>query len=69
MATKAYQRYMELASRMYKHLSDGTEESASQTLEIEKEQTELWEKMTDEERLFADENILRTALYLKGKKR
>lgn len=64
--TEAYIEYMKMANNLYEHLKNGTLETPEESIEIEKRQNILWEQMTDEEKMYADEQILRTVLWIKG---
>lgn len=66
--TTAYVEYMSMADRLFEHIKNGTVENPEEKIETEKNQNILWEQMTEDERINADDTISRTVLYLKGNK-
>ena len=66
MPTDAYCEYMSMANKLFEHIRNGTTESIEESVKIEKRQAELWEKMTDNEKIDADDTVLRTVIYLKA---
>ena len=64
--TKAFEEYMRMADKLYVHLKNKTQETEEEAKRITKRQEVLWNEMTDEEKLYADEQVLRTAIYVKS---
>lgn len=66
MPTKAYCEYMAMADKLFEHIRNGTTESELEAAKTEKMQKELWDQMTTDERIEADDTVLRTVIYLKA---
>lgn len=64
----AYHAYMKLANNLFEHLRNDTEETPEEKKEVEEKGKILWEQMSDDERSYADEQILRTVIWIKGSK-
>lgn len=69
MSSEAYHAYMRLATNLFEHLKNDTEETPEEKKEVEEKGKILWEQMTDEEKMYADEQILRTVLWIRGSKK
>lgn len=66
MPTNAYCEYMAMADKLFEHIRNGTTESEIEAVKTEKKQQELWDQMTVDERIEADDTVLRTVIYLKS---
>jgi len=64
--TKAFEEYMRMADKLYVHLKNKTQETEEEAKRITKRQEVLWNEMTDEEKEYADEQILRTTINILG---
>ena len=63
--SEAYTEYMKMADNLFNHLKNGTTETPEEAKKTEERQNILWERMSDVERMYADEQILRTTLWIK----
>lgn len=66
MSSLAYTEYMKLADNLFIHLKNGTQETDEESKNIDQRQSELLELMSPEEIEYADEQVLRTVLWIKG---
>ena len=65
----AYKQYMKLADSYFEKLKKGVVDSPEEQQRIQQEQDSLWEQMTDEEKIDADDAVLRTTIWINSDKK
>ena len=66
--TEAFKEYMKMANNLFHNLKNDIKETPEESEIILKKQESLWEQMTDDERFYADETILRTIIDINARK-
>ncbi|MCK9435225.1 MAG: hypothetical protein M0R32_10525 [Candidatus Cloacimonetes bacterium] len=66
--SQAYKDYMALANECFENIKNKICETEERQKEIAWEQNKLWNLMTPEEQIEADETVLRTTIYLQASK-
>ena len=66
--SKAYEEYMKMADALFERLRNGTIETSEEVKQIKEKQDILWNQMSDEEKMDADEQVLSTVIRIQATK-